>query len=747
MKARVLLKFTSACMPFVRAALLLPAVAGFTSATALADSAKWKMSPTNDWNMDSNWAPRTIPNGPADIATFGPSKLTSLSISANVEVNAIVFGTPEDPDTPLSPYNITAPAGLVLTMSGVGIINSSGLVQNFITAGTTESRPTLAGTIIFKNAAVAGSGTVFTNRGASAANATGGELKFTNSSSANRATIVNNGAEVDGGLGGKTEFLDTSSAADGNIILEGGANGINFTNGGGQVHFRNSATAGNAKMAVNGGHEPDRYDGHSMLEFWDTATAGQATFTVAGGSMTWNASRGFVIFHNNSSAGAGHFSIEGPGVGGGYGGQVEFRGSSNAGSATFTCNGATEGYFVDENGPHGNQGSQLIFRTTSTAGAATIVVNAASVADGLQAILRFTNSASAGNATIVNDGSALVGQFDWSFAGGRTEFFGSSNAGSATVIASGAGAAGAPAGLIEFAGSHAASATLIANGGTNGGAGGTIIFVGNATGDASKVQLHGNGMLDISDYDFERTGLPPLSIGSLEGDGIVFLGANELDVGANNASTTFQGTLHDGTLWSSSGPGSLRKLGDGTLILTGANSYTGGTTIDHGVLKIDNTTGSATGSGPVTVNPGGTLAGNGSVDGSVTVQIGATLSPGDNIGTLTIRGSLILNDVSHYFYVIDPPTGTADKTVANGVSISRLASISLVDRGFVKLPIGTIITVIDNQSLTPINGTFRDLPDNSTFNTSNNKYLVSYHGGDGNDLTLTVIPRIGILGL
>lgn len=53
--------------------------------------------------------------------------------------------------------------------------------------------------------------------------------------------------------------------------------------------------------------------------------------------------------------------------------------------------------------------------------------------------------------------------------------------------------------------------------------------------------------------------------------------------GLNTAAGT---TLtHTGTI---SGPGVLGKLGDGTAILTGNNSYTGGTVLNDGVLQVAN---------------------------------------------------------------------------------------------------------------------------------------------------------------
>src|SRR5437870_6528132 len=58
-----------------------------------ADSATWSANPENgNWNTADNWTPPTIPNGPADIASFGVSNQTDVSISTNTKVSAISFG-------------------------------------------------------------------------------------------------------------------------------------------------------------------------------------------------------------------------------------------------------------------------------------------------------------------------------------------------------------------------------------------------------------------------------------------------------------------------------------------------------------------------------------------------------------------------------------------------------------------------------------------------------------------------------
>src|SRR5436190_22703238 len=112
-----------------------------------------------------------------------------------------------------------------------------------------------------------------------------------------------------------------------------------------------------------------------------------------------------------------------------------------------------------------------------------------------------------------------------------------------------------------FAQATAANATLTANGGTAGGLGGSIIFTSKSNGGSASFALSGNGNLVISQHRSS-----PLMIGSVEGDGLVFLGASALSVGSNNRSTTFSGIIQDGGTGGGTG-GSLTKIGTGTLIL------------------------------------------------------------------------------------------------------------------------------------------------------------------------------------
>ena len=53
---------------------------------------------------------------------------------------------------------------------------------------------------------------------------------------------------------------------------------------------------------------------------------------------------------------------------------------------------------------------------------------------------------------------------------------------------------------------------------------------------------------------------------------------------------------------------------------------------------------------------------------------------------------------------------------------------------------GSSFVVLSNSSATPINGVFSNLTDGATLTVGGNTLQANYEGGDGNDLTLTVVP-------
>lgn len=135
-----------------------------------------------------------------------------------------------------------------------------------------------------------------------------------------------------------------------------------------------------------------------------------------------------------------------------------------------------------------------------------------------------------------------------------------------------------------------------------------------------------------------------------------------------------------------SGGGALVKAGAGTLTLSGANNYTGTTTVAAGVIETTSSTALGTGSvvvnqdavlrlkstiaNQVTMENGGTLSGNGSA-GSVTLKSGGFIGPGDGLGAMTVA-SAAFKGGSNYVWQVGDANGAAgsgyDTLLVNGTA-------------------------------------------------------------------------------
>ena len=214
-----------------------------------------------------------------------------------------------------------------------------------------------------------------------------------------------------------------------------------------------------------------------------------------------------------------------------------------------------------------------------------------------------------------------------------------------------------------------------------------------------------------------------------------------------NACTIDPGAMHFFTYTGAISDFDSVEIKSGAVSFLGASSYTGTTTISGGTLIAANSTGSATGSGIVQVT-GGTLGGTGSIGGVVTIGGGsgrAALAPGEPPGkeaALAIESTLTFETGGTYFYTFKASRNNsrADQVIANGVTIASSASLNVRAKVHGRLREGTTFTVISNTAATPIAGTFANLPDGSIVTISGNNLQATYEGGDGNDLTLTVVP-------
>ena len=143
-------------------------------------------------------------------------------------------------------------------------------------------------------------------------------------------------------------------------------------------------------------------------------------------------------------------------------------------------------------------------------------------------------------------------------------------------------------------------------------------------------------------------------------------------VGGVNTNSIFGGVISDGGAAGTA----LTFAGPGSLTLTGNNTFSGGTTVNGGALIVNNTAGSGTGSGPVSIGSGAELGGNGTIGGQVSFAAGATLAPGSNgSGTLAIANDLGLNNASILQFqlgtISDQVSVTGDLTLGGTLNISN----------------------------------------------------------------------------
>lgn len=497
----------------------------------------------------------------------------------------------------------------------------------------------------------------------------------------------------------------------------------------GSLDFENAATAGTDTTYTVYGAASNGSNG-SEVAFYGNSTASSATFIAQGATKGLDVGGGLFLFYDNATAENASFTINGAQNSGGYGGGVGFGDFSTAGNAVFVLNPATANNF--------DSGS-LGFSGNATAGHGVFTLNGAT-ASGTRTEVTFKDAATGGNGFFT-----VMGGKKASGLGGEVRFSGYTftglitTAGNATIINEGGTGAGSIGGITEFStAATAGQALIVANGGEEGGGPGGIYFFGEGDGGEAQIELNDNGFLDIS----SRL-TPSVTIGSLAGNGFAYLGSYNLTVGSNNLDTTFTGIIQEnGGIFDNGSKGSFTKTGTGTLTLSGANTYTGGTSVSAGALVVSNTGGSATGTGGVTVN-GGTLGGGGAIAGAVTVGTGsgsgATLQP--SFGTnqkiaLTIGSQLTFKSDGTYNCYLKSRRA---EVIANGLTIESGAQFVLTAPKR-KLSAGARATVISNTSENPISGTFANLPDGATIRSGGNTYQANYEGGDGNDLTLTVVP-------
>lgn len=171
----------------------------------------------------------------------------------------------------------------------------------------------------------------------------------------------------------------------------------------------------------------------------------------------------------------------------------------------------------------------------------------------------------------------------------------------------------------------------------------------------------------------------------------------------------------------------LVKSGPGTLVLEGLNTHDGGTSVTGGTLRVDGTIGA------VTVNGGAVLTGGGTT-GVVTTASNATV----RTDSLTVAGIATAAPATLAFHIDGTSPGDGpgfyDQLVVAGTVTLNNATLNLT--GSADFPPGEAVVIIDNDGTDAVTGTFNFLPEGAEVSGGGRNYLISYKGGDGNDVVL-----------
>ncbi len=496
--------------------------------------------------------------------------------------------------------------------------------------------------------------------------------------------------------------------------------------------------------------------GLTNLALIDMAAAGG---TVQVGSITLNASQGAnLTIRNSSSATNGLLVLNG--VGGillsndyGTGGEL-IIGSTTAGLNTglgLAASGAiyASGTLVASTDP----GRIEIYSTISDVGGSRSIT----LTGPGNVYFRGANTYS-GNTTILNGaleldalGSPGNGAGTIYLSGGNIQCGASRNGYNSGTFIANPIVLTADAHIYNTA-STANSTRYIPFSGSLGGSAGTLIICNPTT-------VSGNYFIPrfSGAFTFNRPVVIGDTSGSAFADNTLSFSAIDLCNAATNGAQTWTGII--------SGPGSIRRrspildiaVPGGTAILTGNNTYSGGTIINSGTMFANNSSGSALGSGSVVVSSLGVLAGNGAVSAPTTVSLGGSLQPGStatNVANLAIS-SLTVGPGANYIWQMNSATGTAgsawdlitcssgwtDAATSGSTNVIRLKSIG-VPAGWNKANAYTWL-IISNNPANPsgFNATNWVLDTTGFYGVAAGNFSLSADANGSLDLVYTPVPN------
>ncbi len=519
----------------------------------------------------------------------------------------------------------------------------------------------------------------------------GGTLQVTGSITDSRTITLNSGGRHRVGVHGNTVELDGTIGGAGQLTVTGGGNVI-LTGGNGYTGGTDIGSGTTLTINSDGNlGDPSgglTFDGGTLAVTTSVVSARAITVNIAGG--TFAPTTGNILTLSGVISGAGKLTIasgtvifgntantyqNGTDIGSGATLSIGADGSLGQASGGVTFDGGTLQAFANMTTARSitvnSSGGTLSPEATFTLDVTGVVSGAGelSVGGGGTVVLSNTGNSYQGGTNIGSSTTlSISSDSNLGQAGTAVTFDGGtlvttanvtsarpitldtpadavSPAASTTLTLS--GAIGGNGGLtMEGAGTLALGATDSYTGATTISSGTLQTNVANAIPKTSAVLINTGATLALNGHS--------QNVGSIAGGGggagTITLGSATLTTGNDNTNTTFAGTI-------SGAGGGLTKTGTGTLTLSGANTYTGATTVNGGTLIIDTTT------NPTVLSPssalvmgGGTFQLNGVAGDTTQVLNGLTVDKGsseiivNNSGTVTtldLRGTSGLMGLTH----------------------------------------------------------------------------------------------------
>jgi fibronectin-binding autotransporter adhesin len=637
---------------------------------------------SSDWNTAANWTPSTaVPTG---VAEFGSATTTTLTFSNSASVGTLLF----DAGAPAYSFNLATSS--LINITGSGIINNS---SNAVTLTTSNG-----GGLHFQNSSTAGSAILTTNstgitsfEGAS----TGGQARVTTNAGGifDLSGLTSGGMTVGSIAGAGTYRLGSnvltigntlSTTVSGNIVDAGTFAGV----GGGLTKV------GTSTLTLSG---VNTYTGGTLVSA-GTLQAGATTGFSSSSAFTVNSVLDLAGFSDtvgslagsgnvtNSGASSATLSAGGDGTSTAFGGTLTDGASSlgltKTGAGTLKVSGGN----TYTGGTTVSGGTLQAGSTTGFSSGSAFTVNSvldlAGFSNSVGSLAGIGNVTNSGGspATLTAEGNGTSTIFSGTLADGSSTL-GLTKTGAGTMTLTGAdtytGGTTISAGTLQI-GNGGTSGTIAGNVTDNGTLAfnrtDNVLFPGIVSGTGTLKQL-GTGILTLSGAN-TYSGGTTISAGTLQignGGTVGSIVGNVADTGSlvfnRTDNVTYSGVV--------SGAGTLAQNGAGTLILTGTNTLTGGTTIGAGSLQIGSgggagsLTGNVANSGSLILNRTGTLTLAGIISGTGTVTQSGT---GTSIlsGTSTYTGA---TEVSAGALQVTGVLGNTAVNVESGATLSGQGTI------------------------------------------------------------------------